>query len=307
MGLFNKIIGGSSNKNDVKIAKLELEKAKIENKAKNEKASKESELNRKQEKSSAVEGYLKYCKNNFEIIKNKVLALKKEIEIEVSSLKSTENVKLGFKENNQRKKDKALCESKLKYLYLSKDFLLFMSKYAIGINLNEDQSTLIIKFSRYFDGIQVIEVEENGEDYDDEDADDSVAGMFKDVAKEFKEVFYKSKSSSKKYEFFMMEYLEKYYDDRIDQLEIPEIDTVIETLKKALFDSNDDKVSKEPVVETQNIIQCSSCNAQVLSNVKFCPECGSKIETPQPSVCKGCGIELIPGTKFCPECGQKAN
>ena len=91
-----------------------------------------------------------------------------------------------------------MCESKLKYLYLSKDFLLFMSKYAIGIDLNEDQSTLIIKFSRYFDGIQVIEVEENGEDYDDEDEDDSVAGMFKEVTKEFKEVFYKSKSSSKK-------------------------------------------------------------------------------------------------------------
>ena len=64
-----------------------------------------------------------------------------------------------------------------------------MSKYAIGINLNEDQSTLIIKFSRYFDGIQVIEVEENGEDYDDEDEDDSVAGMFKDVAKRVQRSF----------------------------------------------------------------------------------------------------------------------
>ena len=104
-----------------------------------------------------------------------------------------------------------------------------------------------------------------------------------------------------------MEYLEKYYYERIDRLEIPEVDTVIEILKKSLFNSNEGHFSNNPVVDIQNIIQCSNCNAQVLSNVKFCPECGSKIESSQPPVCKGCGIELIPGTKFCPECGQKAN
>ncbi|HLE13897.1 MAG TPA: zinc ribbon domain-containing protein [Anaerolineales bacterium] len=49
---------------------------------------------------------------------------------------------------------------------------------------------------------------------------------------------------------------------------------------------------------------CPSCNAPLASNVKFCPECGAKI---QPATfCTECGGKLQPGAKFCPECGSKA-
>jgi len=48
---------------------------------------------------------------------------------------------------------------------------------------------------------------------------------------------------------------------------------------------------------------CPNCNAPLTANVKFCPECGAKIQTQMH--CTKCGAEISPGTKFCPECGTK--
>jgi membrane protease subunit (stomatin/prohibitin family) len=39
------------------------------------------------------------------------------------------------------------------------------------------------------------------------------------------------------------------------------------------------------------------------TKVKFCPDCGAKIESELK--CANCGAKLAPGTKFCPDCGQK--
>lgn len=48
---------------------------------------------------------------------------------------------------------------------------------------------------------------------------------------------------------------------------------------------------------------CPSCNAPLSANVKFCPECGAKIQAK--AFCSECGAEISPGVKFCPECGAK--
>jgi membrane protease subunit (stomatin/prohibitin family) len=48
---------------------------------------------------------------------------------------------------------------------------------------------------------------------------------------------------------------------------------------------------------------CPSCNAPLKSNVKFCPECGAKIQAQ--GHCTQCGAKLNPGAKFCGECGAK--
>ncbi|MGB9980119.1 double zinc ribbon domain-containing protein [Methanobacterium sp.] len=50
--------------------------------------------------------------------------------------------------------------------------------------------------------------------------------------------------------------------------------------------------------------ECSKCGAQVAENVKFCTECGSKMELDVPK-CPSCSTELPEGTKFCMECGTK--
>jgi len=50
--------------------------------------------------------------------------------------------------------------------------------------------------------------------------------------------------------------------------------------------------------------ECSNCGAQIAENVKFCTECGSKME-PEGLKCPSCSVKLPEGTKFCMECGTK--
>lgn len=54
-------------------------------------------------------------------------------------------------------------------------------------------------------------------------------------------------------------------------------------------------------------IECSNCGAQIEENIKFCTECGSKMESSEPEglKCPNCSAQLPEGTKFCTECGAK--
>lgn len=56
-------------------------------------------------------------------------------------------------------------------------------------------------------------------------------------------------------------------------------------------------------------IICPNCGASNASGIKFCGECGTKLEIPQiptRKFCTGCGAEIAPGLKFCGECGTRA-
>ena len=48
---------------------------------------------------------------------------------------------------------------------------------------------------------------------------------------------------------------------------------------------------------------CPECNAPLAAHVKFCPECGAKIQAQ--AHCTECGSVLSPGAKFCAACGAK--
>ncbi len=48
---------------------------------------------------------------------------------------------------------------------------------------------------------------------------------------------------------------------------------------------------------------CPQCNAPLPGGVKFCAECGAKIQAQ--ANCAQCGAKLNPGAKFCGECGAK--
>lgn len=54
---------------------------------------------------------------------------------------------------------------------------------------------------------------------------------------------------------------------------------------------------------------CPKCYADVPSGVRFCTECGTKIEaavnSTQETICPKCYTEVPPGTQFCTECGTK--
>lgn len=54
-------------------------------------------------------------------------------------------------------------------------------------------------------------------------------------------------------------------------------------------------------------IECSNCGAQIEENIKFCTECGNKMESTELEKlkCPNCSAELPKNTKFCTECGTK--
>lgn len=49
-------------------------------------------------------------------------------------------------------------------------------------------------------------------------------------------------------------------------------------------------------------VPCVKCGAKLREGAKFCSECGS---TQEKQKCAECQAELAPGAKFCPECGTK--
>jgi membrane protease subunit (stomatin/prohibitin family) len=58
--------------------------------------------------------------------------------------------------------------------------------------------------------------------------------------------------------------------------------------------------------ESERKIKCSKCGASNSAGVKFCNECGAKMETDTQTVpCVKCGAQLQSGAKFCTECGAK--
>ena len=46
-------------------------------------------------------------------------------------------------------------------------------------------------------------------------------------------------------------------------------------------------------------MQCPQCQVELLEGVKFCRECGARLE----AVCPSCGRTIEPGGKFCDHCG----
>ena len=52
-----------------------------------------------------------------------------------------------------------------------------------------------------------------------------------------------------------------------------------------------------------SLISCPKCNSKILSDSKFCQECGEKII--QLNFCKQCGSEVSSNSKFCSKCGNK--
>jgi membrane protease subunit (stomatin/prohibitin family) len=49
-------------------------------------------------------------------------------------------------------------------------------------------------------------------------------------------------------------------------------------------------------------VPCVKCGANLREGAKFCSECGS---TQEKAKCTNCEFELAAGAKFCPECGAK--
>ncbi|MDD4561913.1 MAG: zinc ribbon domain-containing protein [Syntrophomonadaceae bacterium] len=78
--------------------------------------------------------------------------------------------------------------------------------------------------------------------------------------------------------------------------------SVEEVWAHAAMAEEDKKLGKE--VWREGIrATCPQCEAPLANNVKFCPECGTRIK--ENTQCPSCGSKVTPGSKFCPECGDR--
>lgn len=67
------------------------------------------------------------------------------------------------------------------------------------------------------------------------------------------------------------------------------------------------KEEKEASNKEQTGNTCPGCGIEVAQNIKFCPECGTKLENLEvkKEFCTNCGNEKKEGMKFCINCGNQ--
>ena len=261
----------------------------------------EDELTKKQNREQ-TSGYCKYIKTNLVRISKMIADLENETKTLVEQIQANKGVKLSFREKGDFRKTKEKANKNLEYLYLVRDFFTALAKNASGLILKNEELMLVTKFAPYFDGVPVLDVD------DDEDSDDSVLGAFKEVGQELKEAFISSKKGSNHFDFD--EYLYRY-SEKIEEYIMPDIDSAIESFNSVMAAQ---EATATPVAETpvavasaasSEEIECPNCHTKLAANAKFCPECGNKVEAKKPAFCTECGEPINPGSKFCSSCGTK--
>ena len=261
----------------------------------------EDELTKKQNREQ-TSGYCKYIKTNLVRISKMIADLENETKTLIEQIQANKGVKLSFREKGDFRKTKEKANKNLEYLYLVRDFFTALAKNASGLILKNEELMLVTKFAPYFDGVPVLDVD------DDEDSDDSVLGAFKEVGQELKEAFISSKKGSNHFDFD--EYLYRY-SEKIEEYIMPDIDSAIESFNSAMAAQ---ETTATPVAETpvavasaasSEEIECPNCHTKLAANAKFCPECGNKVEAKKPAFCTECGEPINPGSKFCSSCGAK--
>ena len=59
--------------------------------------------------------------------------------------------------------------------------------------------------------------------------------------------------------------------------------------------------------EKETLIRCHSCDAEISTDAKFCPDCGERIASVGLIHCHSCNAEIEVGSRFCPNCGADLN
>lgn len=249
-----------------------------------------------QGKSEQVISLIKYQKNNINLVVKQINELQQETNdlIEKIKLSQSGNVRLSIKDRIQLRNCKDQAQDNLRYLYALNDYFIFANKLCSGLTLSDDQLSFILKFYPFFEGRKVLS------EFDDED-DDSLLGAVKDLGTDLKEMLIGSKK--KEHKFDIHDYL-SIYEEKIEKLKLPDIDTNLSIFVSQCNDVNIMDTSATIIV---NEIECPGCKRKLPSGTKFCPSCGSKIEIVTKAFCVECGAQLEPNAKFCAECGHKCN
>lgn len=269
----------------------------------------ENELTKKQNREQ-TKSYCNYINNNFAHVCKLIADLNGETKELIDIVASKKGIKLSFKEKGEFRKTKEKAEKNLQYLYLARDFFTALAKNASGLILKNEELMLVTKFAPFFDGVPVLDIDE------DDNSDDSLLGAFKEVGQELKEAFISAKKNPNHFDF--EEYMSRY-DEKIENYTMPDIDSAIESFKSAMA-TQEPPVTAAGVVPTaipvqstptataqasSEEIECPSCHTKLNANAKFCLECGQKIEIKKPAFCTECGEPIALGAKFCSGCGAK--
>lgn len=300
MGLFGKFLGAT--KNDAKVAKYEYKKAKLESKERKKEAARNEKQGQIKSIQEGAQLSLNYAKNNYESMCEKVSFLYNETSELITVINDLKSRKLSRDEKKQLVEAQVEALGKLEYLYLAKDYFIFLTRLANGMALKNEQMLLLVKFGAFFDGVDVLSDEDN------EDVDDSFLADLKEIGRDFKEIFVSSKKQLS--DFNLRDYVEEKYCDEIDDLKLPEIETALDAFEKIAYKENTSKVeepTRDTHQESRKTVECPNCHCSLPETAKFCPKCGTKIEPQGPAFCMECGSSLRPGAKFCPKCGAKIN
>ena len=299
MGLFGKFLGAT--KNDAKVAKYEYKKAKLESKERKKEAARNEKQGQNKNIQEGAQLSLNYAKNNYASMREKVSSLYNETSELINKINDLKSHRLSRDEKKQLLEAQEKAPEKLEYLYLAKDYFIFLNRLANGMALKNEQMLLLVKFGAFFDGVDVLSDE-------DEDIDYSLLADFKEIGRDFKEMFVSSKKQLS--DFNLRDYVEEKYCDEIDDLKLPDIETTINAFEKLTNKENTSKVeetTRDTHQESEKTQDCPNCHCLLPETAKFCIKCGTKIEPQGPAFCMECGSSLRPGAKFCPKCGAKIN
>lgn len=207
--------------------------------------------------------YCDYIKSNFARVSKLLSDLKNDTQELVSQISAKKGVKMSFREKGDLRKVKDKANKNLQYLYLSRDFFTALSKNASGIALQSEELTLVTKFAPYFDGVPVLDVED--------EADESVLGAFKEVGRELRSAFISSPKASKHFDF--EDYMCRY-EEQLDEFVMPDIDSAIASFRNVTSSQDTPTAS----AQTKKVV-CPCCGANLTgsSTLGECEYCGTAL------------------------------
>lgn len=207
--------------------------------------------------------YCDYIKSNFARVSKLLSDLKNDTQELVSQISAKKGVKMSFREKGDLRKVKDKANKNLQYLYLSRDFFTTLAKNASGISLQSEELTLVTKFAPYFDGVPVLDVED--------DADESVLDAFKEVGRELRSAFISSPKASKHFDF--EDYMCRY-EEQLDEFVMPDIDSAIASFRNVT--SSQETPTDAP--QTKKVVcPCCGANLTASSTLGECEYCGTAL------------------------------
>lgn len=244
--------------------------------------------------------YCNYINANMDRIRKMIVELEIGTKELIDQIRTKKSTKLSFKEKGDIRKAKAKASRNLEYLYLIRDFFTALAKNRSGFLLKNEELVLVARFAPYFDGVPVLNIED--------DDDISVLETFKQIDQEATKVFISSKSLKS---FCFEDYLDRY-SETIEEYTMPDVDSAVQRFNSSMATQEKQTTvnDKAPLVVPESSVEnitCSNCHTKLAVTAKFCPECGHKIEEKKPTFCTECGAQITLSSKFCSNCGARIN